>query len=432
MRSPHRLALVTTVVLLLLAGLAGPLAPTPATAGIGKIAPEVLAELDRDGQGTFLVYLAEQADLSPAYAMRDWDARGRFVYERLRQVAGRTQPAVLQALPALAKTVEMAPCGPLTYTIAYANNGDGAIADAVISDVLPFEVLYITSTPPGVYQDGTVTWTVDIPAGGSGQVSIVGGLLLPPEGTPSAIGWPVTNTAYLLWAGPAVSSSATFDYLLVDLLLTKTVSAGSVQPGGPVTYTLSFANAGCDGVFDAVLSDTLPAEVAYITSTPPGLYQDGVLSWAVIVPTGQPEVVTVVGQVGAAAVPGTLVSNEATLAWSTEAATAEASFLVAPPDCQPVAGPAMAWSPAVPLAGAVVTCSATVAAGDPPITFTWSFGDGALGQGALVTHSYSAGGHYTVALTATNCLGAGQAAVREAVVVTGRYEIYLPLVVRGS
>ena len=43
----------------------------------------------------------EQADLAPAYAIRDWDERGWFVYNTLREVAGRTQPAVLQALDTL-------------------------------------------------------------------------------------------------------------------------------------------------------------------------------------------------------------------------------------------------------------------------------------------------------------------------------------------
>jgi uncharacterized repeat protein (TIGR01451 family) len=338
-----------------------------------------------------------------------------------------------QAQPAITKTVAMLPCGPLTYTISYANYGAGDLEDAVISDVLPFEVLYITSTPPGVYHDGAISWTVDIPAGGAGQVTIVGGLLLPPAGQrPSAVGWPVTNTAYLLWPGPALSASATFDYVLADPVLTKTVSAGYILPGGLVTYTLAYVNRGCDLLFDATLTDTLPPEVAYITSTPPGLYQDGAISWTVIVPPGPPEVVTVVGQLSSTAVPGTQVSNDAVLAWDTEVATATASFQVAQPGCEPVQGPAMAWSPSAPLQGEMVTFSATVAAGDPPFTFTWAFGDGATGQGVVVTHTYTAGGDYSVVLTATNCLGAGQAVTSDTLTVTGQYRIYLPLVVRGA
>ncbi|MGC8874042.1 MAG: S8 family serine peptidase, partial [Chloroflexia bacterium] len=89
---------------LILAGLVSVSFPGRAAAGPERIDPELLAQLEREGQGTFLVYLAEQADLSPAYRIRDWYARGRFVYHTLREVADRTQPAVLGALEGLRTT----------------------------------------------------------------------------------------------------------------------------------------------------------------------------------------------------------------------------------------------------------------------------------------------------------------------------------------
>src|SRR5687767_13520821 len=62
------------------------------------IDPQVFEAIERDGQADFWVVLREQADLSPAFAMRDWDARGQFVYERLRETAVRTQAPVRSAL----------------------------------------------------------------------------------------------------------------------------------------------------------------------------------------------------------------------------------------------------------------------------------------------------------------------------------------------
>ena len=44
------------------------------------------------------IVLADQADLRPAYAMRDASARGWFVYQTLRDHADRTQPAILALL----------------------------------------------------------------------------------------------------------------------------------------------------------------------------------------------------------------------------------------------------------------------------------------------------------------------------------------------
>jgi subtilisin family serine protease len=90
--------------LLILAGLLGVAFPQKAVAGPERVDPELLARLEREGQGTFLVYLAEQADLTPAYRIRDWNERGRFVYRALREVADRTQPIVVGALEGLRTT----------------------------------------------------------------------------------------------------------------------------------------------------------------------------------------------------------------------------------------------------------------------------------------------------------------------------------------
>ena len=45
----------------------------------------------------------------------------------------------------------------------------------------------------------------------------------------------------------------------------------------------------------------------------------------------------------------------------------------------------------------------------PPVSYTWALGDGHLLQGEVVEHIYTQPGTYTVALTASNCQGAGWA-----------------------
>src|SRR5258708_5593061 len=57
----------------------------------GKIASRVLKDTS-DGKSTSVVILlADQADVSAAYAMTDQDARGWYVYNTLTQHAARTQ-----------------------------------------------------------------------------------------------------------------------------------------------------------------------------------------------------------------------------------------------------------------------------------------------------------------------------------------------------
>ena len=56
-----------------------------------KIAPEVLADTADGKNASIVIFLAEQADVSAAYGMKDQDARGWFVYNTLTQHAARTQ-----------------------------------------------------------------------------------------------------------------------------------------------------------------------------------------------------------------------------------------------------------------------------------------------------------------------------------------------------
>ena len=69
----------------------------------------------------------------------------------------------------------------------------------------------------------------------------------------------------------------------------------------------------------------------------------------------------------------------------------------------------------------------TVPAGDPSLTYLWTFGDGQTSTLPAPTHTYTLPGLYTAALTVAN--PAGQAAAAVAIMVAGS-RVYLPLVVR--
>jgi len=71
-------------------------------------------------------------------------------------------------------------------------------------------------------------------------------------------------------------------------------------------------------------------------------------------------------------------------------------------ECTVVDGPDFTWMPADPLVGESVTFTGTVAAGEPPLTYTWDLGDGNVDEGEVVTHVYDAAGTYTVTMTAAN------------------------------
>ena len=78
---------------------AGAAAPTENSArsfASEKLAPDLLNEFNtsRTGKVRYLVVLREQADTSNS--IRDWNARGWYVYNKLREVANRTQPPVAE------------------------------------------------------------------------------------------------------------------------------------------------------------------------------------------------------------------------------------------------------------------------------------------------------------------------------------------------
>ncbi|GIV64345.1 MAG: hypothetical protein KatS3mg045_1684 [Bellilinea sp.] len=70
----------------------------PASSGV-EVQSEVLQTLAEDGRADFILVMAEQPDLSAAYEM-DWEARGWYVYNTLKETAERTQAPVIAALEA--------------------------------------------------------------------------------------------------------------------------------------------------------------------------------------------------------------------------------------------------------------------------------------------------------------------------------------------
>ncbi|MBN1955442.1 MAG: S8 family serine peptidase [Anaerolineae bacterium] len=71
----------------------------------GGVNPQVYADL-AGGTGRFIVYMAEQADLSQAYYIDDWSLRGQYVFDALRSTAERTQAGLLADLDAAGATYE--------------------------------------------------------------------------------------------------------------------------------------------------------------------------------------------------------------------------------------------------------------------------------------------------------------------------------------
>ncbi len=94
-----QLAVITFLIAFFSVFLAQRDSATAANSGTDKIEGTLIDELASGGRPDFILHFSQQADLSPAYSM-DWQARGEFVYNTLRELAQSSQAGVKGILDA--------------------------------------------------------------------------------------------------------------------------------------------------------------------------------------------------------------------------------------------------------------------------------------------------------------------------------------------
>src|SRR6476661_7431493 len=209
----------------------------------------------------------------------------------------------------------------LTYTIVVKNTAGGSISNVVLSDQVnglgviqsppALPQLIITSTKGSCNQGGTngnlVTCAVGTMAGGEsftvtirGQVTAGAGTTLnntaSVTGTKSAQNFTTqSNTVAVLVTQGAGGQS--------DLSINKT-GPTSVPPSSPMTYTLTVNNTGTANATSVKVVDTLPAGVAFVSTTTTSLF-----SCSPAGPTAPPVTVTCTGGAVNAGQNGTITIN---------------------------------------------------------------------------------------------------------------------------
>jgi PKD repeat protein len=98
--------------------------------------------------------------------------------------------------------------------------------------------------------------------------------------------------------------------------------------------------------------------------------------------------------------------------------------------CVTVKGTEFQASTVFPAISQTVTFTATVTAGEAPISYSWNFGDGGSASGTNITHTFSAQGVYPVNLATNNTCQAAQSATTR--VFVGMRLIYLPIGMKNA
>lgn len=159
--------------------------------------------------------------------------------------------------------------GRITFTIGYNNAGTQAATGVVLTDILPANTSFVGPgwTPVG----GGPVYTVNLGnlaagAGGSIQYIVDVTQTLPINALQ------VCNSVYAGDDGLNGADLNTADNSATvcvaanaapDLRVTKSDGGASVAPGQPITYTVSYTNAGSRGATGVALTETLPAHTTY-------------------------------------------------------------------------------------------------------------------------------------------------------------------------
>jgi uncharacterized repeat protein (TIGR01451 family) len=189
-----------------------------------------------------------------------------------------------------------------------------------------------------------------------------------------------------------------------ELSITKTVEPPEPTPGGTVTYTLTFTNAGDADALGAIITDELPAEVIYVSSDPAGTYDpvNHEVLWAVDIISDTSDTIDLIVEVDAETPVGAEVWNSVTLQWDDQApATAEVSFVVFGPPSASFTTDVDAGCP--PL---VVQFTDTSFGLPAPDEWLWDFGD-EMGTSTEQNpvYTYTTSGDFEVTLWVTNVYG---------------------------
>ncbi|HPS70347.1 MAG TPA: S-layer homology domain-containing protein [Candidatus Cryosericum sp.] len=201
--------------------------------------------------------------------------------------------------------------GTLEYTISITNGGSQAATGVTVTDPVPANVTFVSADNGGVNTSGVVSWTgLTVSAGGS--------LTLHWSGTvanPIADNTQLTNTATVdsVQAGP-VSSAPAVNVVssAPQLNICKTASQNPVRAGNTFTYTIRYANTSTMDVTGALISETYPTGVTFVSASPAPT--SGNNTWSIgNLGAGSSGIITITVAVGGAVTDGTTLNNVVTL-----------------------------------------------------------------------------------------------------------------------
>ena len=175
----------------------------------------------------------------------------------------------------------------ITYTLSLVNNGPSEATSVQVTDQLPASLQYVSADPSqGTYTSTDGLWNVGmLQAGAAAQLKITAIVIAAGDIINSA---EITNsdqedpdsTPDNNEPAEDDQDDVTITGEQIDLSLTKTSDATSVNVGEEFTYTLTINNTGPSTATNIDIQDNLPGNVQYISDSPSlGSYEAGPGIW---------------------------------------------------------------------------------------------------------------------------------------------------------
>lgn len=186
----------------------------------------------------------------------------------------------------LTKAADRELAGPgdlITFVLEYANTGNAAANNLVLSDQVPDLTEFVSATGGGELAGGIVTWTEpQLLPGASASVSLtVRVSVAAVVNTASTNGTIVTNIATLTSDNgePQIAQDSVAIQQYPILNLEKIADASVVSPGDTVTYILNYGNTGNLDATPVTLSDPIPQYTTFLSATGGGELSGGSVLW---------------------------------------------------------------------------------------------------------------------------------------------------------